>query len=68
MLKELMFQNLYGGIRKEHLDKPFFAKVNEYITKLWEEYNEKQYITLATGRQVHNIDNPTPNKLFNYII
>ena len=66
--KELMFQNLYGGIRKEHLDKPFFTKVNAYIIKLWEEYNEKQYITLATGRQVHNIDNPTPNKLFNYII
>ena len=66
--KELMFQNLYGGIRKEHLDKPFFAKVNAYITKLWNDYNETQYITLATGRRVHNIDNPTPNKLFNYII
>jgi hypothetical protein len=34
-IKELVFQQLYGGVRKDFQDKPFFSDVNRYTNKLW---------------------------------
>jgi hypothetical protein len=67
-IKELVFQQLYGGVRKEFQDKPFFSEVNRYTTKLWNE----EFIGIGTqfGKQFTKlmIENPTPQKLLNYIV
>ena len=67
--KEEMFQNLYGGIRKEYKDKPFFKEVAKYTNNLWELLKENGKI--YSENKVFNleeIDTPNPTKIFNYII
>jgi hypothetical protein len=67
--KEEMFQNLYGGIRKEYKDKPFFKEVLSYVNNIWKIINEDGKIhTLNKTFKLDNIENPNPTKLFNYII
>jgi hypothetical protein len=67
-IKELVFQQLYGGVRKEFQDKPFFSDVNRYTNKLWNE----ELIGIGTqfGKRFTKqiIENPTPQKLLNYIV
>jgi len=66
-IKELVFQQLYGGVRKEFQDKPFFSQVNDYTNQLWRNNG-------AIGTQFGKwftkemIENPTPQKLLNYIV
>ena len=67
--KEEMFQNLYGGIRKEYEDKPFFKDVAQYVKNLWNLINEKGKIDAENKIfKLENIENPSSTKLFNYII
>lgn len=67
--KEEMFQNLYGGIRKEFKDKPFFKEVSLYVNNIWELINKDGKIhTVNKTFYLNNIENPNPTKLFNYII
>jgi hypothetical protein len=67
-IKELVFQQLYGGVRKEFQDKPFFSDVDRYTNKLWNE----ELIGIGTqfGKRFTKemIENPTPQKLLNYIV
>jgi hypothetical protein len=67
-IKELVFQQLYGGVRKDFQDKPFFSDVNHYTNKLWNE----ELIGIGTqfGKRFTKemIENPTPQKLLNYIV
>ena len=67
-IKELVFQQLYGGVRKDFQDKPFFAEVNRYTNKLWNE--ELVGIGTQFGKYFTKqmIENPTPQKLLNYIV
>jgi hypothetical protein len=68
-IKELVFQQLYGGIRKEFQDKPFFSQVYNYTNKLWNE-SENGAIGTQFGKRFTKemIENPTPQKLLNYIV
>ena len=67
--KEVMFQNLYGGIRKEHIHEPFFAKLDEYLNHKWDEFTSDGALDLVmTKLPASRIDNPTKNKLLSYII
>lgn len=67
--KEITFQQLYGGIRKEYQDNPYFSKVSEYINNIWNEINEKGFIETINKRfELSKIENPNPQKVFNYII
>ena len=67
--KEEMFQNLYGGIRKEYRDKPFFKEAASYIDNVWKLINEDGKIhTVNKTFRLEDIENPNPTKLFNYII
>ena len=67
--KEEMFQNLYGGIRKEYKDKPFFKEASLYINNVWELLNEDRKIhTVNNVFYLNKIENPNPTKIFNYII
>ena len=67
--KEEMFQNLYGGIRKEYIDKPFFKEASQYINNIWTLLNEDGKIhTVNNIFYLNKIENPNPTKIFNYII
>ena len=66
-IKELVFQQLYGGVRKDFQDKPFFKQVNDYTNQLWS--NEGAIGTQFGKRFTKEmIENPTPQKLLNYIV
>lgn len=66
--KEITFQNIYGGVRKEFRDKPFFKQVYEKTHELWKQFQNDGYITLNNGRIIHDNGDFTPSKLFNYFI
>lgn len=67
--KSITFKQIYGGIQKEYKHIPFFQAIEEYIKKLWTEYQETGLITLQTGRPLHLQKNSlNPQKLFNYMI
>lgn len=69
--KQITFRLLYGGIDKEFLEIPFFAKVNDFVYKLWSQCKQQKYIeTPILKRKIHkeSITNITANKLFNYYL
>jgi len=67
--KEVMFQNLYGGIRKEHIHEPFFAKLDEYLNHKWNEFTSDGALDLVmTKIPASRIENPNKNKILSYII
>jgi len=62
---------LYGGIDSEFLTIPFFAKVNDFIYKLWGTWKSKQYIETPIIKRrltADTLQNMTANKLFNYYL
>lgn len=65
--KEEVFHNIYGGIKKEYQDKPFFKQIYEFTNKLWISYSENHYYK-AILRYYYKYDINNPSKLFNYII
>jgi hypothetical protein len=68
-IKELVFQQLYGGIRKDFQDKPFFSQVYNYTNKLWNDADSGAIGTQFGKRFTKEmIENPTPQKLLNYIV
>ena len=67
--KELTFKQLYGGVWQEYLSKPFFKEVNMYIDGLWDTFNYG--LSVKSENRIfttNNIEKPTPQKVFNYII
>ena len=66
--KEITFKNLYGGIRKELQDKPFFEQINGLIKKMWNIYQQEKQIKLATGRILQYNPELSPTKIFNYYV
>ena len=70
--KRLSFKYLYGFIPYEVSQlNPFFAKVENYIKKLWEEYNNKEFILSDIySKRIYrkNLTDMNANKLFNYTI
>jgi hypothetical protein len=69
-LKESVFQQLYGGIRKEFQDQPFFKQVYEYSTNNWNRFIKGDKVSVNNlGKQFSQsiIENPTPQKLLNYL-
>ena len=69
--KELTFQQMYGGINKKYLKHEYFNKAQQFIDKLWEEFNTVGYVKTAVARRrllKDNYKNMTPQKLFNYYI
>ena len=69
--KQLTFKYLYGGIKDEIKDNPFFSKVDKYIQKLWNEWKtNKKVVSDIYSREIlrKNLPDMNPNKLFNYMI
>ena len=68
--KELTFKQLYGGVFDQYKDIPFFKLMNKYVSKLWEKFTTENKLELIGGKVLtkEQIQNPTPNKILNYII
>ena len=69
-VKETTFQNLYGGIRYELQQRPFFKNVHMFTDNLWDEIQYGGSITTPSGKtfRLKDIDNPNPQKILNYLI
>lgn len=67
-IKELVFQQLYGGVRKDFQDKPFFKQVYNYTNKLWSDNEGSIGTQFGKCFTKQMIENPTPQKLLNYIV
>ena len=68
--KHISFRQMYGNIYKEYEHIEFFKKTKKYISDLYFQTKKLGYLELKGGRriQLDQIDNPTPAKLFNYLI
>jgi hypothetical protein len=69
--KSISFKQLYGGIQQEYLVVPFFDKISEYTSRLWEFYKDAGYIeTPLFGRKLHGrfFTDLNPAKLLNYLL
>ena len=70
--KNRSFQYLYGHIPQEVIQlNPFFAKVHDYINKIWSEYKKGDFITSNIYNKKifrKNLSEMNRNKLFNYMI
>jgi len=69
--KEITFKQLYGGIFPEYKEIEYFRKTQDYINKLWDDFQTNGYIETPLSKYrftKDQIENPTPNKLFNYLL
>lgn len=68
--KEQTFNQLYGGVFDQYKEIPFFKSMTEYVNKLWKKFNLENKLELIGGKVLtkEQIQNPTPNKILNYII
>jgi len=65
--KTVMFENLYGGIRKEYINHPYFKHIQMFIDDMWDTYQYgKSYNTSLRKFNLGEVNNQT--KMFNYII
>jgi hypothetical protein len=68
-MKVQVFQNIYGRITPEFLEHPLFLQIQAVIDELYESYLEKGFIeSWMYEKKFIGIDNPNPNKVFNYFI
>lgn len=68
--KEIMFQNIYGGIRDEYAWFPFFTALKEWLDEEWKAFNDFNHLGLPSRIDIpkHKIENPNPNKILSYLI
>lgn len=67
--KSLVFQNIYGGIRNEFLQHPFFMQVQAVIETLFDDYNEHGFVkSWFYEKRFREIDDANSNKVFNYFL
>ena len=69
--KEDTFRQLYGGIKREYLDIPFFAATDEFSKEIWRHMIKHGYVdSLISGRRLlmSNYQDINEYTLFNYYI
>lgn len=69
--KGFTFRQFYGGIEQKYAHIPYFKKIQEYIDHRWKYFLENGFIeTPVYFRKIKlcHIEDPSPNKLFNYIL
>jgi hypothetical protein len=65
--KNVMFENIYGGIKKEYLDIPYFEKINNFINNEWKEFQLRGNFNTKL-KHFNKSDVNNSNKLLSYII
>lgn len=69
--KKLTMVNLYGEIKQNYLNIPYFAQVDSLKDKYWNTFTKKGYVlTPIYKRKItdKHIEDANKNKLFSYII
>jgi DNA polymerase I-like protein with 3'-5' exonuclease and polymerase domains len=69
--KKMSFTALYGGIPKELLGVEYFKKTQDYIDKLWNDWNTLGYVETPLLKKKFfkkNFDTMNKQKVFNYVI
>lgn len=69
--KEDTFRQLYGGIRKDYLNIPFFAATNIFSKEIWKHMITEGYVdSVLSGRRLllSNYQDINEHTLFNYYI
>lgn len=67
--KSLVFKNIYGTITDKFLEHPFFLRVQAMIDELYNEYQTNGFIeSYFYGKRFRDIQDSTPNKVFNYFL
>jgi len=68
--KEIMFQNIYGGIRDEYAWFPFFTKLNEWLDEKYKEFKSYMGLKIAGNNTIlhRHISEPNKNKILSYLI
>lgn len=68
--KQINFQAVYGKIPKEYEHLEFFRKVQEYVDKLWKEFEKNGFILspISKKRFGKEITDVHPQKLMNYLV
>lgn len=66
--KQITFQNIYGGIKEEYREIPFYKALSTYLDDLWNTYQYGKGVQLPTGRTLQVSEDIYLLKLFNYFI
>ncbi len=69
--KELTFKQLYGGVFNQYKDLPYFKKIQNYVDKLWDQFQNEGFIECPISKHKFKrdkLDNMNPQKLFNYLL
>ena len=68
--KEIMFQNIYGGIRDEYAWFPFFTKLNEWLDEEYKKFKLNMGLRIAGNNTIlhRHIKDPNKNKILSYLI
>lgn len=69
--KNLTFRQLYGGVEKPYENIRYFQQLSGFKEDNWKFFQQHGYVeTPFFGRKItsHHIQDPNPNKLFNYIL
>jgi len=68
--KEIMFQNIYGGIRDEYAWFPFFSRLNEWLDEEYAKFKLNMGLSIAGNNTIlhRHISEPNKNKILSYLI
>ena len=69
--KELTFKQLYGGVFENYKNLEFFQRIEQYIGKNWEKFQNDGFIECSVSGyrfEKDKLDNMNPQKLFNYVL
>jgi len=67
--KSKVFQNIYGTITPEFMSNPFFQSIQAMIDTFYEQYETEGIVkSWFYEKTFRDIQDATPNKVFNYIL
>ncbi len=69
--KSITFSNIYGGVKKDYLENPFFVKLTTYINDVFSHLSKNgEYLFEITGRiyRLEHLGDTNPTKFFNYLL
>lgn len=68
--KQINFQAIYGKTPEEYQHLEFFVKLESYISKLWETFQEQGVVRIPISKKplTTKLKDMYPKKLFNYVL
>ena len=68
--KQINFHAIYGKIPPEYAFLPIFERIQNYINKLWQHFQERGYVEdpISGRRFTNNLPDMHPQKLMNYMM